>query len=201
MWLCLLVAWQLASGMVAAAPAAPVAPPEVGAVASAPDAPAFAAVFRSSAVPMLLIDPGSGRIVDANPEAAEFYGHTQAELRVRTIQSINTLSPEQVAQERTLAAEQRRNHFIFRHRLANGEVRTVKVHSSPLKFGQRTLLLSVVTDITPGVLDDGQALSHFQQQLQARVEEQTQHIEQSRITQLWGLGALACVEMALSGHL
>jgi PAS domain-containing protein len=79
MWLCLLVAWQLAPGMVAAAPAAPVAPPEVGAVAAAPDAPAFAAVFRSSAVPMLLIDPGSGRIVDANPEAAEFYGHTQAE--------------------------------------------------------------------------------------------------------------------------
>ena len=201
MWLCLLVAWQLAPGMVAAAPAAPVAPPEVGAVASAPDAPAFAAVFRSSAVPMLLIDPGSGRIVDANPEAAEFYGHTQAELRTRNIQSINTLSPEQVAQERTLAVEQKRNHFIFRHRLANGEVRTVKVHSSPLKFGQRTLLLSVVTDITPGVLDDGQALSHFQQQLQARVEEQTQHIEQSRITQLWGLGALACVQMALIGHL
>ena len=128
----------------------------------------FHQVFEQAAAPMLLIEPDSGRIVDANPATAAFYGHAREALRAMTIQAINTLSDEQVAQERALAASQQRKHFVFVHRLADGERRTVKVASSPVRVDGRLLLLSIVTDITPGPHDE-HILQHFQQRLEAQV--------------------------------
>lgn len=148
----------------------------------------FHRVFAQAAAPMLLIEPESGRIVDANPAAAAFYGHAREALQALTIQDINTLTPEQVTQERALAASQQRNHFVFTHRLANDERRTVKVASSPVRVDGRLLLLSIVTDITPGPHDE-HILQHFQQRLEAQVAQQTREIEAHRQTQVWSLGA------------
>ena len=43
--------------------------------------------------------------------------------------------------------EQRR-HFIFRHRLSNGDIRDVEVYSGPLQLRGKQLLYSIVHDIT-----------------------------------------------------
>ena len=48
---------------------------------------------RHSAV-MLLIEPHSGMIVDANPAAAEFYGYPLMYLRGKEIGDINLQFPE-----------------------------------------------------------------------------------------------------------
>ena len=40
------------------------------------------------------------------------------------------------------------NRFQFQHRLASGEVRDVEVYSSPIVAGERTLLASVIHDVT-----------------------------------------------------
>lgn len=76
---------------------------------------------------IMLIDPDSGRILDANRAAADFYGYDRAALRRMTIQDINVFDPDEVAEERRRAATEKRNHFIFPHRLADGRVRTVEV--------------------------------------------------------------------------
>lgn len=132
----------------------------------------FQEVFEKHSTVMLLIDPSNGQIVDANPAAVRFYGYTRDVLRNMTIQQINTLTDEQVAKERLLAEKEGRNYFIFRHILADGLVRTVEVRSHAfLTQGQR-LLLSVVTDITPGRnLDQG--MWHYQQRLEELVDERT----------------------------
>jgi PAS domain S-box-containing protein len=49
------------------------------------------------------------------------------------------------------AREEKRRHFHFRHRLANGEVRDVEVYSGPIEIGERQLLYSIIHDITPRV--------------------------------------------------
>ncbi len=41
-----------------------------------------------------------------------------------------------------------RNLFIFPHRLASGEVRTVEVHSSPISHNGQIMLFSIIHDIT-----------------------------------------------------
>ncbi|KAA3654326.1 MAG: diguanylate cyclase [Proteobacteria bacterium] len=141
--------------------------------------PDFQTMFDAHGAVMLLIDPVSGRIVDANPAAAAFYGHSRDALRAMNIEQINTFTPEQVTEERQLAARSGRNYFIFRHRLANDSLRTVEVHSQPFAFGEQTLLLSIIHDITPGRLSN-QGLWHYQSMLEELVSEKMAEIDASR---------------------
>lgn len=152
--------------------------------------PAFDQVFSESGVIMLLIEPESGRIVEANKAAAEFYGYALDQLQQMTIQQINTFTPEQVARERAAAESAGRNYFIFRHRLADGEIRTVEVHSRPYRFNDQNLLFSIINDISPGRHAD-QDLWYYQEQLEALVDAQVEEIQRSRSFQYWTLiGAL-----------
>ena len=136
------------------------------------ETPDFEQVFEQHGVVMLWIEPGSGQIVDANPAAVTFYGHSREQLRTMAIQQINTFTAKQVAQERELALSEGRNYFIFRHRLADGEIRTVEVHSQPFSVDEQPLLLSVIHDITPG-RNLEQGMWHYQQRLEERVEHQS----------------------------
>jgi PAS domain S-box-containing protein len=108
----------------------------------------FRAMFESHSAPMLLIEPDTGAIRNANAAASEFYGYAIDELTGITIQEINQLSPEEVATERERARREDRNHFVFEHERADGEVRTVEVHSSPIDLADDSLLFSVVHDVT-----------------------------------------------------
>ena len=108
----------------------------------------FRSIFEESTLVMLLIDADSGRIVDANDAAVSFYGYPREQLLALNIDRINILPPERVAEERLRAQRHHRDYFVFPHRRASGEVRTVEVHSSPIHSGDQTLLFSTVYDIT-----------------------------------------------------
>ncbi len=142
--------------------------------------PGFREVFEGHGTVMLLIDPGSGEIVDANPAAAAFYGYSRNMLRLMNINQINSFTPEQTEQELALAARAGRSYFIFRHRLASGTLRTVEVHVKPFRFGDRSLLLSIIHDVTPGRLGN-QGLWHYQSMLEERVSEQVAEVEALRV--------------------
>ncbi len=146
----------------------------------------FEHIFETQDVPLLWINPANGQIVEVNPSAADFYGYSRAELQAMTIHQINAFDADQVAEEMQAAKAAGRNYFIFRHQLADGDIRTVEVYSHPyIKDGQR-LLLSVIHDITPGRnLDQG--MWHYQKRLEELVELKTEKLMlQSRrtITQL-----------------
>jgi len=108
----------------------------------------FRQMFERNDAVMLLIEPDSGAIIDANAAAGSFYGYAIEHLRAIDIEQLNALSAAEIAAERARALHQERNYFIFPHRLASGEVRTVEVHSSPVEVGGRTLLFSIVHDIS-----------------------------------------------------
>jgi PAS domain S-box-containing protein len=108
----------------------------------------FRAMFEAHSAPMLLIEPQSGAIEEANVAAAEFYGYAIEELTSMSIQQINCRPPSEVAAERRRARAQDRNHFEFKHELASGEIRIVEVHSSPIEVDGQELLFSIVHDIT-----------------------------------------------------
>ncbi|MDD4964737.1 MAG: EAL domain-containing protein [Gallionella sp.] len=108
----------------------------------------FHQMFLLHDSPMLLIEPESGMIQDANQAASNFYGYSIDHLKQMNIEAINTLPPEELAAERMRAAREQRNYFIFPHRLANGSLRTVEVHSSPMSLGGQTVLFSIIHDIT-----------------------------------------------------
>ncbi len=105
---------------------------------------AFHLMFESHAAIMLLIEPNTGVIFDANPAAINFYGYPKAILCGMPIDEINTLTPDQVAAARQKAINREQNFFIFTHRLASGEERRVEVHSSPFTLQGKPVLLSII---------------------------------------------------------
>ncbi len=108
----------------------------------------FRHFFEKNKSVMLLIEPATGAIIEANLAAASYYGYAQQHLVDMNISDINTLSPEEVALERQHALHDERNYFNFCHRLASGEIRDVEVYSTPVDASGRPLLFSVIHDVT-----------------------------------------------------
>lgn len=105
-------------------------------------------LFEGSRVVELLIDPQSGEVVDANRSACRYYGYSYEQLTSLHASDINVMSQEEIAMAMLDAEQESRNHFLFRHRLASGEVRDVEVHSGPVFYHGRSLLYSIVHDVT-----------------------------------------------------
>ncbi|MCK5660213.1 MAG: PAS domain S-box protein, partial [Methanosarcinales archaeon] len=108
----------------------------------------YSSLFKNNHSIMLLIDPQTGNIVDANPSACAFYGYSQTELTQKKIYEINLLSDEEIQQEMDKAKLEQRNHFFFKHRLASGKIRDVEVYSAPITVQDKSLLYSIIHDIT-----------------------------------------------------
>ena len=70
-----------------------------------------------------------------------------------------------------LAKEEKRNYFIFKHRLANGNVRNVEVYSNPIKFGHLTLLYSLVHDITERMRAENEIKRNHKKLLELNAEK------------------------------
>jgi len=108
----------------------------------------FEEIFDKHKSVMLIIHPVSGDIYYGNQAAADFYGYPLEILLEMTIDQINTLSPEEIAIERLKAVEEERNFFIFKHRLADGDIKTVHVYTYPVTIQEETYLFSIIVDQT-----------------------------------------------------
>ncbi|MEW6983771.1 EAL domain-containing protein [Colwelliaceae bacterium 6471] len=153
-------------------------------------------IFDNSPAIMLLIEPATGQIIAANNAASNFYGYSVEALRNMYIQDINIFTSEQVAKERLLAKKEQRNFFIFRHKLANGEIKTVEVISSPITYAQSTVLFSIIRDISPE-RDSQREYWQYQANLENMVDMQVEAIEEKSIQIVLllsvGLGAFLVV--------
>ncbi|MBW3565488.1 MAG: EAL domain-containing protein [Acidobacteria bacterium] len=105
-------------------------------------------MFQNNKAVQLVLDPRDGAIVDANESALDFYGYDLESMRKMTIHEINTLTRDEIRQELERASQRQRSFFSFRHRLASGEIRDVEVFSGPFETGGRTLLYSIISDVT-----------------------------------------------------
>lgn len=108
----------------------------------------YRGLFEDHAAIKLVIDPGSGRIVDANRAAATFYGWSREELRSMLIEDINCLSAADIAGEMERVRNAGYANLEFRHRRADGSIRDVDVYSSPIVTEAGELLHSIVIDAT-----------------------------------------------------
>ena len=108
----------------------------------------YRSLFKNNHSVMLLIDPETANIVDANPAAVSFYGWSYEELTRKKITDINRLTKEQVFEVMNKVKMEQRKHLYFSHLLAGGEIRDVEVYSGPIKVHGRELLYSIVHDIT-----------------------------------------------------
>lgn len=108
----------------------------------------FRLMFEQHSAIMLLIDPDSGRILDANKAAAAFYGYARDTLRTMTIDQINCQSREETAAVRQQIQDRTLSNFTVNHRLADGIVRTVDVHAAPICFQDQLINFAIIYDVT-----------------------------------------------------
>lgn len=135
-------------------------------------------MFERNRAVKLLVDPDTGRIVDANSAACDFYGYSLEELRSLRITDINVLPGDEVraAMASTVAGDTA--HFEFPHRLKSGEIRTVEVHPSPIEIRGKTYLYSIVHDITERV-DAEEEVRRLNATLEQMVQERTAQLQEA----------------------
>ncbi len=108
----------------------------------------YRSLFENKHTVMLIIDPENGSILDANPAAVIYYGWKRDELCNMNISQINMLNKAEIQAEMQLALAEKRNFFLFRHLLRDSSVRDVEVVSGPISIKGKSLLYSIITDIT-----------------------------------------------------
>lgn len=108
----------------------------------------YRAMFEKSPAVKILIDQDSGTIVDANPAACHFYGYPLEVLRTKQHKDINLPLPEQAEEEQQQPTDEHHSLLTTRHQLASADIRDVEEYSVPIEVHNRTLLYSIVHDIT-----------------------------------------------------
>jgi len=112
----------------------------------------FRIIFENSLAVMLLIDPGTHRIISANKAAEKFYGWKRSEIEKMRVDDINTLTPAEIKVEMEKARKSERIYFRFKHRLASGDVRDVEVYSGKVEIDGKDYLHSIIHDISEQAL-------------------------------------------------
>ncbi|WP_094228621.1 PAS domain-containing sensor histidine kinase [Methanolobus psychrotolerans] len=108
----------------------------------------YSSFFKENNMAMLLINSNSSDIVDANKAACKYYGWTLEEITRKKINQINALSTEEIKVETQRAEDEKRNYFLFKHILANGEIRDVEVYCGSIVYSSHYLIYNIVNDIT-----------------------------------------------------
>lgn len=103
-------------------------------------------------VGIVLHDPETGAMLDANRRLERLYGYTAVELRTLTIETLsaNTYSYTQAAAERRIraAADGDPQRFEWRIKRADGELIWVSIHLTRVEIDGGSYVLAEVTDIT-----------------------------------------------------
>ena len=105
-------------------------------------------LFQNNRAVIMLLDPNTGNILDANTAACSYYGYTREKMLNLNIADINILPKEQIIEGLKQEKFRDTNHFFFTHRLSNGVLRDVERYSYPILMDGKKLLFSIVSDIT-----------------------------------------------------
>ncbi len=108
----------------------------------------FRRIFEDHTAIQLLVDPESGKIIDANLSASAYYGWSREELKRMNLDQINTMPPEEIKMNIDRILSEKRTQFEFQHRLKDGSIRDVEVFASKIKIGNKDVLHSIIHDIT-----------------------------------------------------
>lgn len=106
------------------------------------------AMFNQHNAVMLLIEPMTGQIVEANAAACEFYGYTKEELLKLFMFDLNILNVVELKRQLEVATNKEQKYFVSPHRTKDGTIHLVDVYSCPVTVGNRTLLFFTIFDVS-----------------------------------------------------
>ena len=111
----------------------------------------YRTLFENNPMPMLLVDPDTGIITDANPAACTYFNLSWEEFVGKKISQTTTASAADLTLLMNKARAQQSSQFIFQQKRADDSIRDVEVFCGPLKFADKILLYAAINDITDRV--------------------------------------------------
>lgn len=100
-------------------------------------------MFQYNSSVMLLIDPITGNIADANLSAANFYGYPLKQVLNMSINDFIDNS-DNISEKNFYANTQK----LFKHKLANGESRDVEMYLTPIFLENKELIFAIIYDVS-----------------------------------------------------
>ena len=138
----------------------------------------YDSLFHNNPSIMLIINPKTGIIIDANESASDFYQYPREKMIGMAIADINMMNENEIHKEMLEAYQRRKSYFVFKHKLGNGEVKLVEVHSGPINLNGEILLYSIIQDITDRRKSELEILE-LNQELNTLVQRRTRELEKS----------------------
>ena len=108
----------------------------------------YKSLFEENHAVMLLVDPVSGQIANANNAASQFYGWTVDQLKSMHYSQVHTLSMEEIKDRLRKAVTQEKSYFRSRHKKSSGQVVDVEIYSGPINFNGKKMIYSIIHDVS-----------------------------------------------------
>ncbi len=108
----------------------------------------FRTFFENTKVNILLIDPDSGKIVDANNTALEYYGYTKEELRDLSFFEILILDADKNNLKLNKILDFNKKMISLRQKLKSGRIQDTEVYPTPVNIENKTLIFTIIQDVT-----------------------------------------------------
>ncbi|AZO96033.1 HD domain-containing phosphohydrolase [Halocella sp. SP3-1] len=97
---------------------------------------------------LLFIDFESGKIIEHSPAALSYYGYTREQFLNKTIFDLHTHPRGEIKILIDEAHNKKQQVFYSKHRLANGEIRDVKITITSLTINSKIIITFLIQDIT-----------------------------------------------------
>ncbi len=104
-------------------------------------------IFENNSIPIIISDPVTGEIIDANPAACKFYRGNHFDFLTTSLFDIID-QPETEIRARMDSDKIGSGKSRFRHKLFDGEKREVEVFSSPISMTGGEYIMSFISDVT-----------------------------------------------------
>lgn len=116
--------------------------------------PLYKVLFEKNSDVILIIDPVTGRIIDANKQAVSFYGYEREELCNMTVYNLNTLNNNEIKAKMDDVMDGKEKMFYFKHKISSGEIKHVEVETFTMKYEYKKYLCSTIKDMANYELDN-----------------------------------------------
>lgn len=107
----------------------------------------YTSLFQKHPDILLLFDPDTGTILDANQAATLFYGYTLAEMQDLGLEDIIDYPPEKIKRRLDKILARDNTILLSRHKLKTGKKVEVEVQTSKITINERLIVLVTVHDL------------------------------------------------------
>jgi len=105
-------------------------------------------IFEDHPSVILLINPSTHNIIDANKAASEYYGWQPEKLKRMKISDISTTTVADIQSTINEVVKNQQQRIESKHKLSDGTVRDVVIYISKIELQGKEIIHSIINDIT-----------------------------------------------------